>query len=238
MSHTLAIAWREFGAFYRLPVGWVVTALYLALCAGVFTIFVLTPGQPATMRPLFALSTWLLLFVAPAISMRLLSDEYRSGSIEGLVSAPVSDWQIVIGKHLGGTLFLLGMLAPTLIFVVVLEVVSNPDYGPILLGYLGMALVGVLYLSIGTLASSLTANQTVAFLGTLFALLLLRMATVQGAVMLDEPWSRLVSSLSVDMHMDGFAKGVLDTGDLVFFLAGSVWFIALAAIAVESRRWR
>lgn len=238
MSQTVAIAWREFGAFYRLPIGWVVTALYLALGAAVFTLFVLTPGQPATMRPLFALSDWLMLFVAPAVSMRLLSEEYRAGTIEGLASAPVSDWQVVIGKHFGAALFLVTMIAPTLVFVIVLESVSDPDYGPILLGYLGMALVGLLYMSIGTLASSLTANQTVAFLGTLFALLILRLATAQGAARLPEPWSRLVSSLSVDLHLQGFAKGVLDTGDLVYFLVASVWFVVLAAVSVESRRWR
>jgi ABC-2 type transport system permease protein len=238
MSRTLAIASREWCSFFQLPIGWVVLALYLALCGGVFGLFVLAPGQPATMRPLFALSTWLMLFVAPAISMRLFAEEYRSRSIDGLVSAPVTDWQIVIGKYLGGVGFLLAMIAPTIVFVFVLEAVSNPDYGPILLGYLGMAMVGSLYLALGALASSLTSNQTVAFLGALFTLLMLKIATVEGAEKLDGPLAVISRGLSVDFHLESFAKGVLDTGDLAFFLAGCVWFVTLTAISLESRRWR
>ena len=238
MRRITAIAAREVGAFYRLPLGWVVTALYLLLAGGVFAVFVLRPAEPASLRPFFALSDWLLLFVAPAISMRLLSEELRTGTIEGLLSAPVSDWEVVLGKYLGAAGFLAAMFAPTLVYVLVLEAVSSPDYGPILSGYLGMALVGLLYLSIGMLASSLTSNQTVAFLTTLFFLLLLRFATVQGATMVGEPWSQLLFALSIDLRMEGFAKGVIDTGDAAALLCASVWFIVLTVVSVESRRWR
>jgi ABC-2 type transport system permease protein len=238
MTRILAIACREVGAFYRLPLGWVVTALYLLLAGGVFTLSVMQPAAPATMRPFFGISGWMLLFVAPAISMRLISEEHRAGSMDGLLSAPITDWQVVIGKYLGAAGFLCAMVAPTLVYVLVLEAVSNPDYGPIVTGYLGMALVGMLYLAVGLLASSLTNNQTVAFLATLFFLLIARLATTQGPAYLGEPFARWLFAMSIDLRESGFARGVIDTGDVTFFIAATVWFVVLTVTVVESRRWR
>jgi len=238
MSAALAIAQRELASFFRLPIGWVVIALYLVLTGLVFGMWTLRPGEPASMQTLFQLSGWLMIFVAPAISMRLVSEELRTGTIEPLMTAPVSDWQIVIGKYLGGVGFLLTMLAPTLLFVVILEVFSSPDYGPIVAGYAGLLALGMLYLAVGLLVSTLTSNQVVAFLGTLFFLLFMRIATTQGAAFLGPPLDRPLYALSVDLRMTDFARGVIDTGHLVFFLATSVWFTALAVVALESRRWR
>lgn len=238
MSAILTIAMREAGAFFRLPLGWVVTALYLLLAGSIFTLFVVQPAAPATMRPFFSISGWLLLFVAPAISMRLLSEEQRTGSMEGLLSAPISDWQVVLGKFLGAAGFLAAMFAPTLVYVLALEAIADPDYGPILSGFLGMALVGTLYLAVGLFASSLTNNQTVAFLATLFFLLIVRFATVQGAAFVGEPFSSWLYALSIDLRLEGFARGVIDTGDAVFFIAAALWFVVLTVAVVESRRWR
>jgi len=238
MSQILAIAAREVGAFYRIPLGWVVTALYLLLAGGVFTLAVIQPAAPATMRPFFGISGWLLLFVAPAISMRLIAEEQRTGSMDGLLSAPISDWQVVIGKFLGAAGFLVAMVAPTLVYVLVLEVIADPDYGPILAGYLGMALVGMLYLAVGLLGSSLTNNQTVAFLATLFFLLIARFGALEGPKHLGEPFARWLFALSIDLREASFARGVIDTGDVAFFVAATVWFVVLTVAVVESRRWR
>lgn len=241
MSRTLAIASRELASFFRLPIGWVVIAFFMLLMGIVF-VSGLQPGQPATMRGLFGLSVLLLIFVAPAISMRLLAEERRSGTIEPLMTAPISDWELVIGKYLGGVGFLLAMLAPTLLFVGVLEAAAAPDYGPILAGYLGLLLLGMLYLSVGLLASALTSNQIVAFLTTLFFLLVMRIASLQGAQYVSqnfgEQYGAALYALSVDLRMADFAKGVIDTGHIVFFLAASLWFLVLTVAAVEFRRWR
>jgi len=233
-----AIAWREFASFFRLSIGWVVIALYLALSGAVFSLGTLRAGEPASMRWFFGLSTWLLMFIAPAISMRLLSEETRNGTIEPLMTAPVSDWALVVGKFLGGVCFLAAMLAPTLAYAVTLEALSEPDYGPIASGYAGLALVGVFYLGVGTMFSALTSNQIVAFLGTLFFLLLLRFATLQGAAFVGAPYDGWLHTLSVDLRMADFGKGVVDTAHVVYFLAGGAWFVTLGVVAVESRRWR
>ncbi len=242
MRATLAIASREVGSLLRLPVGWVVIALFTFLSAVIFVNGTLIPGQPATMRYFFASASWMLIPVAPAISMRLLSEELRSGTIEVLRTAPVSDSAVVWGKYLGGVAFLGLMLAPTLALVGVLVVVGDPkpDPGPIITGYIALGLVGMLYLSIGLLASSLTSSQTLAFLGTLMflALMMVLSSVVPGAGSVPEPLARALVSIGVQARVRDMTKGVIDTGDVAFFLAGSAWFTLLASAALSSRRWR
>lgn len=238
MRATLAIASREFAGFFRQPMGWVVIALFLALSGAVFALGSLQPGSPASLRGFFAVSTWLLMFVAPAASMRLLADEQRVGTLEPLMTSPVSDWAIVSGKYLGAAGFLLAMLAPTLVYVGVLEIFADPDYGPIGAGYLGLILLGGLYLAVGLLFSTLTDSQIVAFLASLFFFMLLRIATLQGASYLGEPWASYLFPLSIDMRMGDFAKGVIDTSHIVFFVGASVWFVVLSGAMLTLRRWR
>ncbi len=238
MKVLAAIATREFASMFRLPIGWVVMALYLLLTGVVFAAVTLRPGDPASLRGLFTLSDWLLMFVAPAISMRLLSDEWRQGSIEPLMTAPISDWQIVIGKYVGAALFLLSLLAPTLVYVAVLEALSSPDYGPILAGYLGLLLTGMVYLALGIVCSALTSSQVVAFLTTIFALLILRIGTTMGAAALGAPWDSLLFPLSIDIRMLDFARGIIDTRHIVVMLAACAWLVTIAVSIVESRRWR
>lgn len=232
------IAGREYASMFRLPIGWVVMALYLLLTGVVFAAAILRPGDPASLRGFFTLSDWLLMFIAPAISMRLLSDEWRQGSIESLMTAPISDWHIVTGKYAGAAMFLLTLLAPTLVYVGLLEWLSLPDYGPIMAGYLGLILTGMLYLSLGIVCSALTASQVVAFLTTIFALLILRIGTTLGASALGEPWDQWLYPLSIDIRMADFAMGMIETKHIAVMLAACAWLVTLAVSIVESRRWR
>lgn len=238
MSRIGAIAQRELASFFRLPIGWVVIALYLLLTGLVFGLQTLQPGQPASMRDFFGFSGWLIMFVAPAVSMRLLSEELRSGTIEPLMTAPVSDWEVVIGKYLGGMGFVVAMLAPTLLYVLTLELLARPDYGPIVAGYAGLVCLAAVYVAVGLLASALTSNQIVAFLATLFFLLLARIASIAGPQFVGPRLSQALYAASVDLRMADFAKGIIDSGNVVFFAAASAWFVVLAVVAVESRRWR
>lgn len=237
MTACWSITRREFASFFRTSIGWVVIALYMLLM-GIWVARAIMPGEPASLRTVFQISQVLLLFVAPAISMRLLAEERRSGTIETLSTAPASDWVIAFGKYFGALLFLLAMLAPTLLFVGNLEVVADPDYGPIASGYLGVVLLGMLYLSVGLLFSSFTQNQVVAFLGTLFFFLILLLGTTIGAGALGEPWAGYLRILSLGTRLEDFARGIVDTGHIVFFVSLSVWFVCLTAISLEFRRWR
>lgn len=239
MSAAAAIAGREFASMFRTPVGWVVIALFLLLTAAVF-LGGLAPGQPASLRDFFTVSAWLLMPVTPAISMRLLAEEHRSGSAEPLLTAPVSDATVVLGKYAGAWCFMAVMMAPTLVYPAVLWAVADPtpDPGPIGAGYLSLALQGSLYLAIGTAVSALTSSQTLAYLATLFPILglLLASAAAPGAA---PGWvNSVVGAISVQGRAADFARGIIDSGHVVFFLAASAWCLFAAHTALQSRRWR
>ena len=234
-----AIAGREFASLFRVPVGWLVLALYAGLWGGMFVQFVLVPGAPATLRPLFATAAWLMLPIAPAISMRLVSDELRTGSYELVATSPVSDFVLAMGKFLGAGLFLLAMLVGTLPLVGVLLVVSDPmpDVGPMLAGYLSVTLLGVLFLSVGLLASTLTASQTLSFLGAMMALFVWLLATTAGRARAPEGVAEVLAMLAITDRLEGFAKGVIDTGDVAFFVVLTGWFVLAASVCLSVRRW-
>jgi ABC-2 type transport system permease protein len=244
VSAAITIARREFRSFFRVPVGWLTIALFLFL-AGVVFASVLWPGSPATMRDVFGWSQFFLMALAPAISMRLLSEEFRSGTYEPLMTAPVSDIAVTLGKFAGGMLFLLAMFAPTLFYPVVLAAVSDPrpDPGPVFAGYVGLILLGSLYLAFGMLLSSLTSNQTLAFVSTFLLLVLYRLGTSDrvigsGLVPIPPSIAHSLSSLSPGPRLDDFARGIIDLGHVVFFLSASAWLLVLTFVALEMRRWR
>ncbi|CAN5845708.1 ABC transporter permease [soil metagenome] len=238
MRATLAIAGREYRAFFQMPLGWIIVALCLLGSGYAFASSTVTPGQPATLREFFGFWWFLLALIAPAISMRLFSEELRSGTFEPLMSSPVSEVGIVLGKYLGAVALLLTCLAPTLGYVAVLEWLSRPDYGPILTGYLGVLLTGMLYLAAGTLFSALTSSQTLAFLASLGVMVGLEVAVGQGASHLPPKLALVAEKLSVNARIADFAAGVLDTSHVAFFVVVSAWLLVLCALALRARRWR
>ena len=239
MTTAWTIARRELASMFRLPVGWVVIALFLLITAMVFAL-TLQPGAPASLRDFFSVSAWLLMPVAPAVSMRLFAEERRAGSDEPLLTAPVSDLSVVLGKYLGAWLFTASMIVPTLIYPVVLWAVADPkpDPGPVVAGYLSLMLQGSLYLAIGTAVSSMTSSQTLAYLATLFPILgLLLLGTVDPGAL--PAWSReVVSAMSLQLRAGDFARGIIDTAHIAFYLLASAWFLWLAHTGLGARRWR
>ncbi|MFI4870389.1 MAG: ABC transporter permease [Phycisphaerales bacterium JB061] len=240
MSTALAIAKREFGSLFRVPVGWIVIALFLFLTGAVFVTSALLPGDPATLRSVFGTTTFMLVLVAPAVSMRLFSEELRTGTYELLASSPVSSFQIVAGKFLGALAFLVVMLLPTLIHALVLRMASSPapDPGPILAGYLSLLLFGCLCLSLGTVASALTDSQTLAFLGTLLTLVCWVLITNTAPKFVSPELGAKLAAASYLIRIDDFARGAIDTRHIVFFLSISAGLLVAAAAALEHKRWR
>ncbi|MEL6498333.1 MAG: ABC transporter permease [Planctomycetota bacterium] len=239
MIAALAIARREFGSLFRLPVGWIVLALFAFLTGVVFVVSGLQPGVPATLRGVFSVSTVLVILIAPAVSMRLLSEEARTGTLEVVMSSPMSDLQLALGKYLAGMAFVLCMLAVMLVHAVVLRSVSSPrpDWGPIAAGVLSLLLLGSLCVSVGLLASSLTDSQTLAFLGTVLALVCWVLATnvLPGYV---PAWlGASLSAASVSGRIDDFSRGVIDSEHVVFFVSVSGLFVCLTAVSLRVRRW-
>lgn len=238
MRSAAAIAMREYASFFRIPLGWVVVALFVCLSSAFFVRSAIVPGTPASMREFFSIWWGLLLVVAPAISMRLFSEELRSGTIETALTAPVADTALVVGKYAAGVLFLMTMLLPTLGYVLLLSALARPDFGPILAGYAGLLLLGMLYIAVGCVASALTSSQTLAFLGTLFALLGLDLALVRLAGESEGGVQKALYSLSPNIRAADFARGLIDTSSVAYFLIVSAFFLMVATMILQSRRWR
>lgn len=238
MSRALTIAQRELASMFRVPAGWIIIALFAFLTAVLFVNQTIIPGQPGSLRYFFAYSGWLLIPIAPAVSMRLMSEEYRSGSFEALRTAPAGDWSVTLGKYLGSVAFLVLMLVPTLVYPIVLNLVSSPapDLGPIGAGYLMLILVGMLYLAIGMVASSLTASQTLAFLGTVMTLILMMVLTSVIANQTSIKLGTILSALSITARIQELSKGIIDTSTIAFFVIGSAWMLVLASGVLEVRR--
>src|SRR5690242_8341732 len=148
MSRTLVIAKREMSSYFYSPIAYVAMCLFL-VAAGLSFWDDFTPGRPAAMRSIFEWMVWFLCFIVPVLCMGLLAQEWNSGTIETLMTAPVNDSEVVLGKFFGSLGFFGVLLVPTLIYVILLRIYAQPDYGPIFSGYLGIVLVGALFISIG-----------------------------------------------------------------------------------------
>ncbi len=240
MNQTIAIARRELTSLFFSPIAYVVLGLF-ALGTTMLFLQGFRPGQPASLQSTFFAIVWLAIFLVPAISMRLLSEEFRSGTIETLMTAPVSDAQVVLGKWLGAMgFFAVLLLVPVLVFVVLLEATGTPDYGPILTGVVGLLLVGGLYLAIGTFTSAATENQIIAFIVCTFMICLLTFATffLSRAGFLSAAVKEVLLYMSVNNQFDDFAKGLIDVTNFVYFLSGIALFLFLAVLLLQSKRWR
>ncbi len=236
MRNTLAIARREIQAYFVSPIAYVVAAAFLAIM-GYFFAAVLYYTREATMRYTFGNMTTVLLFVAPVLTMRLLAEEQRMGTIELLLTSPVKDWEVVLGKFLGSLTLYAAMLGISLYFPLILTVLGNPDLGPILGGYVGLLFLGAALLSLGVLTSSLTQNQIVAaVLGVVLVVLLWLIGAVGDIT--GPPLSGVFDYLALSTHFFDFVKGVIDTKDILYYLSVTVAALFLATRVLETRRWR
>jgi len=238
VSRTLTIAGRELRAYFLSPGGYIIIALFLLISGAIFSLVVFGEGELASLRAVFSGGTWLLAFIAPAVTMRLFSEEYRLGTYEALMTAPVREREVVLGKFLGALGLLVLMLVPTLIYLPALELHGRPDYGEILCGYLGLLLAGSAYLASGILASTLTSSQPVAFLMAMFFWLTLGLGAKLLPALLGEPLSAILFALDPQLRLSDFTIGLLDTSNVVFFLTLTVLFISISIFALQVRRWR
>src|SRR5947208_13383300 len=155
---SIVIAKRELSSYFYSPIAYVAMALFLLACGGLFWDD-FRPGQPVAMRTIFDWMVWLLVLVVPMLCMGLLAQEWATGTVETMMTAPVGEADVVLGKFFGSFFFFLFLLAPTLLYVLLLRIYGRPDYGPIFSGYVGILLVGALFISIGLFCSSLTRTQ-------------------------------------------------------------------------------
>ena len=254
MNNVLAIAHKEIRAYFSSPIAYIIIGLF-ALLFGFFYVTILnwfvqqsmqmSMGMgPGTMnvsqqmiRPLLLNMTVVLLFVLPMITMRTYAEEKRSGTIELLLTSPLTDLQIILGKFFGAMTLYGAMLAVTLVYVAALFFFGTPEWKPIVTAYLGLLLLGGCFISVGLLISSLTRNQIVAGMMTFGVFLLLWVIDWIGAFA-GPTFEPVVTYLSITQHFDDFAKGVIDTKHVVYYLSFMTFGLFLTAKSVDSERWR
>ena len=262
MSNILAIAHKEIRAYFASPLAYVVIGLFSVLF-GVFYYAILDwfvkqgmqmamGGAPQSLnvnermiRPLFQNALVLLLFVLPMITMRTYAEEKRSGTMELLLTSPITDVEILVGKFLGALSLYAAMLGVTLVYMLVLFRFGTPEWKPIATAYLGLLLFGGCFVSVGMLVSSFTKNQIVAGMMTFVVFLLLWVidwlassATGLFGASAGPVIEEVLNYLSITQHFDDFGKGIIDTKHLVFYVSFITFGLFLTARSVDSERWR
>jgi ABC-2 type transport system permease protein len=243
MRGMLATMERELRSYFLSPLGWVVATGFLffnGLAFQTILDYLNNPQAPASMTPLDfffggTLFFWLaMLFVGPVLTMRLLSEERRSGTLEMLLTAPVTEGQVVLGKYLGALLFYVFLWLPTLVYVALLAKELPLDWGPIGASYLGTLGIGAMFLAIGIFTSAVTRNQVVAAVFS-FALTFLCFLPAFLEFLVNDPKMRdALGYLNLYQHMDDFSKGIVDSRRLVYYVSVSAFFLFLASRALDA----
>ncbi|MFH1140687.1 MAG: ABC transporter permease subunit [Chloroflexota bacterium] len=238
MRVIFSIARKELAIYFASPVAYVVSGVFLALTGVFFIDSVDRPFAEASVRGLLLNSVFFLMTLLPPIlTMRLLAEEQKMGTLELLLTAPVRDYEVVIGKYLASFAILSVNILFTLFYVAILFRYSSPDPGPIFSGYLGFLLYGSAALAVGLLASSLTANQIVAAVVG-FGITLLLTVVDRVSTVLTGTVATILEQFSLTTHFNAFSRGVIATNDVTYYLILIFVFLFLATRALESRRWR
>jgi len=235
VRNTTTIALKEFKSYLASPMAYVVTGIFLVL-TGFFFQSSPTTYSETSINGFLAYGSILLLLLASVLTMRLLAEEKKMGTLELLLTAPVRDSEVIMGKFLGSLGILTAMLALTFYYPILLMWFGDPDIGPIATGYLGLFLLGCTSLAVGLFASSLTSNQIVAVViagGILFALWFIGMA----ADLLPEALGEVIGYLSLYYHFPDFMRGVIDTRGIIYYLSITALFLFLAVRSLENSRW-
>ena len=241
MRNIFVIAKRELGSYFGSPVAYVFLVIFLLL-TGFFTF---TAGQffergEASLGAFFGWHPWLYLVLVPAAGMRLWAEERRSGTLELLMTMPITPWQAIFGKFLASWIFIAIALALTFPVVITANVLGSPDNGMICAGYLGSLFLAGAYLAVTCLTSAMTRNQVVAFILSVVACLFLILAGFNPVTDLMVRWASpafidTVAAFSVVTHFDGFQKGVIDSRDLAYFLSVIGFSLFATSLALRNR---
>ena len=235
LSNVGTIVQKELRSYFNSAVAYVVIVVFLAIVGWVYTSSMFLVNA-ASLRMMFEWIPLVFLFLVPAVTMRLLAEENKSGTIELLTTKPLHDWEIVIGKFLAAWILIGIALLPTLIYYITIAFLGDIDHGPVIGGYLGLLLMAGVYVAIGLLASSLTENQIVAFI---IALIMMFAFFMMDKVLLFVPdfMTSVIEYLGVDFHFSNIARGVIDTRDIVYFGSLLGFTLYLSVVSLERRKW-
>jgi ABC-2 type transport system permease protein len=236
LKNTWIFCQRELKSYFNSPIAYIVITIFL-LISGWFFFSSLFVVAQVSLRGLFSIVPFVFMFFAPAISMRLISEEKRSGTIEVLATLPVKDWEIILGKFLSALILLSVAVLLTLTYALTLSFMGNLDGGALVGGYLGLILVGATYLSVGVFTSSLTKNQVVAFVVS-FVIVFALFVLDKVAIFFPGFLAGLLQYISVEYHFSNIARGVIDSRDIIYYFSVIFFFLVLATRSLEGRKWR
>ncbi len=235
LSNVLTISKKELRSYFNSPVAYVVIVVFLVIVGWVYTnsLFLL---NIASLRVFFEWVPPIFLFVVPAITMRLMAEEKKVGTIELLTTKPLEDWEIIGGKFLSAWLLIVIALLPTLLYYITVAILGEVDHGVIIGGYLGLLLMAGVYVAIGLFASTLTDNQIVAFI---VAFLIIALLYWFDKILIFVPGflTSIIEYLGIDYHFANIARGVIDTRDIVYFVTLGGFALYLAVVMLEKRKW-
>jgi len=238
MQNITAILKKEFRSYFNSPIAYIFITFFLGISAWLFFQNFFLVNQ-AEMRGFFGLMPWIFLFFIPAVTMKLWSEEKKIGTIEILMTLPIRDYEVVVGKFLASFALLAVTVLLTLVIPFSVMSLGNPDVGTLIAGYIGLLLMGGAYIAIGFFASTLTENQIIAFIiGIVVCLVLLLIG--EDFVLFKTPnWLfPIFSYLGLGAHYSSILRGVLDSRDIIYYLSLIGFFLYLSTLAVESRKWR
>ncbi|MEO1084154.1 MAG: ABC transporter permease [Acidobacteriota bacterium] len=244
MRSFLAVYSRELRAYFVSPLAWVILTALLLVQGYFFSIIVASLSDPNTVAGATPFSYffgffWItLLFITPAITMRLVAEERRSGTIESLMTAPITEVQVVLAKFFAALAFYGFLWLPTLLYPVLVGRHTDVDWGPVASGYLGTLLIGAMALAVGLFGSSFTKNQIVAAVTTFGLLMALFALPWAGDLVRDETIGKIFGYMDLIAHMDEFAKGIIDTRRVVYYLTTTALFLFLTTRALAAKKWR
>lgn len=242
-SNILTITKRELRAYFSSPLAFVFIVIFLLLC-GFFTFMVggfFERGEASLVRPFFDWHPWFYLFLVPAVGMRLWAEERRVGTIELLLTMPITAWQAIVGKFLASWLFLAIALVLTFPVVITVNYLGSPDNGVIFCGYVGSWFMAGAYLAISCITSAMTRTQVVSFILSVVCCLFLILAGFPPVIRMMQTWAKpwlidAVTSCSVITHFEGFQKGVLDTRDILFFVSMIIFSLFATSVILRTHR--
>jgi ABC-2 type transport system permease protein len=248
MRNIWTIARREIRLYFASPVAYIIGLLILLISGIYFVLVVYLAGQSAyttgyTTAPgpdlVIGLMGFLFLLAVPALSMRLMADEHRNGTLELLITAPIHEWELVIGKWLGSFIFVLTIIAITFIYPIVLNKLVTPgiDQGLMMANYLAITLVVAAFLAIGTAISSLFNNQFAAFFATLATLFFLWIVISWPSVIM-QGGGGIFDYLSMSKHFASMQSGIIALSDIIYYLSLTALGLFLATVSIEVRRWK
>ncbi len=235
MRKVLTIAGKELRSYFVSPMAYVILGFYLGVCGLIFALTVGAPQAQAEMAGMFHTMVFVTLMMAPVLTMGLLSQEQASGSIELLMTNPVRDVEVVLGKYLAALGLFAVVLVGSLEFPLLLAHFGDPDWGAIAAGYLGVLLAGMAFIAVGMFASALTANQiAAAVLATLMLLFFWLIGWLAFSV--SDSLGNVVKYISVYENFQDFAKGILDSRPIIFFVSLIFFALMLTVRTLENRR--